>query len=188
MSAGQANGWFETVAIREVHDGYSRVRIETVRTPDGLEVEREIVDHDDAVAVVALNARREIVLLRQYRQPVRSYLLEIPAGTLDIAGEDPQDAARRELAEEANHSAVELVHLATMLNSVGWSNEKTHLYLADPVEPVAPPAGFVAEAEEADMEIVLLPFDDAASLARRGELADAKTMAGILLAAERLGR
>jgi 8-oxo-dGTP pyrophosphatase MutT (NUDIX family) len=185
--SGDAPAWFETLAVRQIHEGYSRVRIETVRTPSGEEVVREVVDHDDAVGVVALTRAGEIVLLRQYRQPLRSYLLEIPAGTLDVDGERAEDAARRELAEESGHRADGLERLATFYNSAGWSNEATHLFLANPVVPCAPPDGFTPDAEEADMEVVLLPFDQAIAEARAGSLTDAKTALGILLAAARLG-
>ncbi len=186
MNQGET-AWFTTLEARDVHSGFSRVRVETVRMPDGSEVEREIVDHDNAVAVVALTKSRDIVVLRQYRQPRREYVLEVPAGTLDIAGEDPIEAAHRELAEEAQHEAETLVLLTTFYNSAGWSTEKTHVYLADPVVSCAPPDGFQAEAEEADMEVVLLPFDEVVGLARRGEIPDAKTALGVLLAAEHLG-
>jgi 8-oxo-dGDP phosphatase len=182
------SAWFETLAVRHVHDGWSRVRVETVRTPDGDQVEREVVDHDDAVGIVAITGDRQIVLLRQYRQPLRSYLLEIPAGTLDVDGETPEEAARRELAEEAGHRADGLEHLTTFHNSAGWSTEATHLYLAEPVVPTAAPEGFTPEAEEADMEVVLLPFDEVVDLAADGGLADAKTALGVLLAAARAGR
>lgn len=185
--SGDTPAWFETLAVRQVHDGYSRVRIETVRTPLGEEVDREVVDHDDAVGIVALTRAGEIVLLRQYRQPLRGYLLEIPAGTLDVDGERAEDAARRELAEEAGHRANGLERLTIFHNSAGWSNEATHLFLANPVAPCAPPDGFAPDAEEADMEVVLLPFEQAVSEARAGSLPDAKTALGILLAAARLG-
>lgn len=183
---GLDTGWFETVASTTRYTGYSRVISEEVRTPDGTIVTREIVDHDDAVGVVALTSDGEVVLLKQYRQPLRSYLLEIPAGTLDIVGEGVEQAARRELAEEAGMQTDTLEHLTTFANSAGWSNERTHLYLARDVRPAARPDGFVADAEEADMEVVLLPFGEVAAQARRGRLEDAKTALGVLLAAEHL--
>lgn len=179
MSEGS---WFETIDRRTVHEGYARVVIEQVRMPDGAEREREIVEHDDAVAVVPVDDRGRVLLLKQYRQPLRRYLLEIPAGKLDVEGEAPEEAARRELAEELGVSAGELVHLVTMHNSAGWSTERTHVYLGRHLREVPPPEGFTAEAEEADMEVVPVAALDAVAMARAGELTDAKTLAGLLLA------
>ncbi len=178
-------GWFDTLDSVEQYAGYSRVLLETVRTPDGQQVVREIVDHDDAVAVVALTDADQVVLLRQYRQPVRGHLLEIPAGTLDVEGEEPEAAARRELAEEARLQTSELEHLTTFHNSAGWSTERTHLYLAREVTPAPLPDGFTPEAEEAEMEVVYMDFALAVEEARRGGISDSKTVLGLLLAAER---
>jgi 8-oxo-dGDP phosphatase len=172
---------FETLASATPYAGRSTVRIETVRTPEGGEVEREIVGHDDAVAVVAVTADGEVVLLRQYRQAVRGYVLEIPAGTLDVEGEEPREAAARELAEETGYHASDLEHLVTFDNSAGWTDERTHVYLATDVRLDGTPDGFEAEHEEADMSLVHLDLAEAIGLARRGELPDAKTLIGLLL-------
>jgi ADP-ribose pyrophosphatase len=178
--------WFETLAQRTVHEGFSTVVIETVRTPDGDTVEREVVQHRDAVAVVPVLDDGRVVLLKQYRQPLRRHVLEIPAGTMDVDGETVEDVAHRELVEEIGHDARELTHLATFHNSAGWSTERTHVLLGRGVHPVPPPDGFTPEAEEAAMEVV--PFDagDALELARAGRLTDAKTLVGLLLAADHL--
>jgi 8-oxo-dGDP phosphatase len=180
--------WYRTLDVREVYRGRASVRIETVRTPDGQDVERELVSQFDAVAVVPITVRGDVLLLRQYRHVVGGYLLELPAGVLDVPDEDPEAAARRELAEEVQHDAGVLEHLLTFHNSAGWSDERTHLYLARDVVPGQAPSGFEATAEEADMEVVALALDDAIAAARAGELTDAKTALGLLLAAGRLGR
>lgn len=179
--------WFETLHTRDVYAGWSTVRIETVRTPDGGQMDREIVDHLDAVATVPVTDDGDVVLLRQYRQALRGYLLEIPAGVLDVPGEDVVAAARRELQEEIGHDASELSHLVTFHNSAGWTTESTHVYLARSLVPTGLPDGFEAKAEEADMEIVRIPLADAAASARQGKVSDAKTLVGLLLAADRLG-
>lgn len=179
--------WFETLDVREVYRGRATVRIESVRTPDGRDVERELIAHMDAVAVVPVTVDGTILLLKQYRQSVRGYMLELPAGVLDEEGESPEDAARRELSEEVHHDARELVHLITFHNSAGWTDERTHVYLARDVVPGSPPAGFEAETEEADMEVVPMALADAFAAARAGELTDAKTVVGLLLAAHHLG-
>jgi 8-oxo-dGDP phosphatase len=187
VTAEGSPSWFETIASEVVHDGFSTVVRETVGTPDGGSMEREIVRHDDAVAVVPVLDDGRIVLLRQYRQPLRRYVLEIPAGKMDQDGESPEEVAHRELAEEIGHDARDLVHLVTFQNSAGWTDEETHVYLGRGVHEVASPEGFTPKHEEADMEIV--PFDaaDLLALARRGELTDAKTLVGVLLAAPHLG-
>jgi 8-oxo-dGTP pyrophosphatase MutT (NUDIX family) len=179
--------WFETVDTEVVYDGFSTVLRESVRTPDGDEMVREIVRHDDAVAVVPVLDDGRIVLLRQYRQPVRRYVLELPAGKMDVEGESPEEVAHRELAEEIGHDARELVHLVTFQNSSGWTTEQTHVYLGRGVHPVDPPEGFRPKHEEADMEVVPFTAEDVVGLARRGELTDAKTLVGLLLAAPHLG-
>jgi len=177
-----SSAWFETVSSRRVYEGFSTVRVDDVRTPEGDVVAREVVEHTDAVAIVALTADDEVVLLRQYRQPVGGYLLELPAGKLDVEGEEPEAAVRRELHEEAGHRVASLTRLTTLWNSAGWCDERTHLYLGTDAEPVEPDPEFVAEAEEAHLEVVRLPLDTAVAAVRDGVITDAKTVAGLLLA------
>lgn len=178
--------WFETVARETRYEGFSDVVLETVRTPDGATVEREVVEHQDAVAVVPVLDDGRVLLLRQYRQPVRGHVLEIPAGTMDVEGESPEEVARRELAEETRHAARQLRALITFHNSSGWSTERTHVYLGTGVHPAPVPDGFEAAAEEAAMELVPFDLADALEAVHAGQLTDAKTVVGLLLAAPHL--
>jgi 8-oxo-dGDP phosphatase len=179
--------WYETTDVRTVYEGRSTVRIETVRMPEGEDAEREIVLHDDAVAVLPVTDEGEVVLLKQYRQPVRGYVLEVPAGTVDGEDGSPESTARRELAEEVQLEAGEFVHLVTFLNSSGWTTERTHVYLARRLTPTSRPEGFELEHEEADMEVLRMAAEDAVGLARSGDITDAKTLVALLLAAPHLG-
>lgn len=176
--------WFETVESDVVYDGYSRVRVDHVRMPDGTVAEREVVEHMDAVAVVPLMDDGTVVMLRQYRHPFGRYVLEIPAGKCDVDGEAPDRTAHRELREEIGMRAEHLRHLVTFQNSSGWATEQTSVYLATGLVPAETPADFAAEAEEADMEIVRLPLSEVRAMAQRGELTDAKSLIGILLTVE----
>lgn len=184
MGGEPAGDWFETVASDVTHDGVlSRVRVDRVRTPDGEVVEREIVEHSDAVAVVPIMDDGTVVLLRQYRQPFGDYQLEIPAGKLDVEGESAEEAARRELVEEAGLEVRSLRLLTTFRNSAGWTDEITTVYLGSGLTSRSPSDDFTPKAEEADMEIVRLPLDAAVEGVRDGTIVDAKTVIGILLAA-----
>lgn len=175
--------WFEVKSSRVVHDGWSRVRVDEVAMPDGSVSDREVVEHTSAVAVVPLMDDGTVVLLRQYRHAVGGYLLEIPAGILDVEAEPEPDAAQRELAEEVGLRAGRLDHLTTFWNSAGWCDERTHVYLGRELVEAERPDGFVLEAEEADMEVVRLPLDDAVAAVRDGSITDAKTVVGLLMAA-----
>lgn len=177
-----SEGGFETLSSEERYSGFSTVRVERVRTPDGGEMEREIVGHDDAVAIVPVTRDGEVVLVRQYRQALREYVLEAPAGKLDVDGEGPRAAAARELAEETGYHPDSLEHLVTFDNSTGWTDERTHVYLATGIRHTGPPDEFEAEHEEADMSLVHLDLGEAIAAARRGEITDAKTLVGLLLA------
>ncbi|MDX1657951.1 MAG: NUDIX hydrolase [Nitriliruptorales bacterium] len=185
MSEDPTEAWFETVSRETVHRGYSTVHQDRVRMPDGSVHDREVVEHFDAVAVVPLLDDGSVLLLKQYRHPLERYVLEIPAGKLDQEDEDRAEAARRELREEVGYDARDLDELVTFANSAGWNNEQTTVYLARGLHEAEARDEFELEAEEADMEIVRIPFDDAVAEARRGGLIDAKTVIGLLLAAER---
>lgn len=170
-----------------VYDGHlSRVRVDRVRFPDGSESAREVVEHLDAVAVVPLHDDGTVTLLRQYRHPLRAEVLEIPAGMCDVGGEPAERTAARELAEEVGLRAEGLTPLATMANSAGWTDELTTIFLATGLHGVDAPDGFTAEAEEAGMAIVRPPLADAVAEVAGAAHADAKTLAGLLLA-ERAG-
>lgn len=174
-------GWFETTASRTVYEGRGRVRIDTVRMPGGDEAEREIVEMPDAVAIVPVTDDREVFLLKQYRQAVGTYVLEIPAGIIDAEDASPAAAGRRELIEEIGHDG-ELEPLTVFLNSAGWSTERTHVFLARSPRPAEIPDDFEVEHEEADMEVVRLPLVEAVALVGSGEISDSKTVIGLLLA------
>jgi ADP-ribose pyrophosphatase len=174
---------FDTTASEIVYEGHlSTVRVDTVAMADG-EHEREVVEHPSAVAIVALDGDRRVVLLRQYRHPLRRRILELPAGILDVEGEEAGAAARRELAEEAGLAVDEVRHLVTFANSAGWSTETTSIYLGTGVREALRPDGFEATAEEADLEVLRLPLQEALATVAAEEPADAKTLLGLLLAA-----
>jgi 8-oxo-dGTP pyrophosphatase MutT (NUDIX family) len=132
----------------------------------GTSITREIIDHPGAVAILALDEQQRVLLIRQYRHPIRARVWEIPAGLLDMAGEAPLTAAQRELGEEADLAADTWNVLAAFQNSPGGSNETIRVYLARDVHQV--PA-FARHDEEADIEVRWVPLDDVvdAVLSRR---------------------
>jgi ADP-ribose pyrophosphatase len=179
---------YEVRSTTVTHEGIlSNVRVDDVAMPDGGTAQREVVQHADAVAVVAIDPDGHLVLLRHYRHAVRERQLELPAGMLDVDGEAPIDAAHRELREEVGLRAAHLEPLLHFYNSAGWSEEATTIYFADDVEAGVPDDDFEAVHEESDLEVVRLPPREALALVESGEIRDAKTVIGILLAARRMG-
>ncbi|HYI33108.1 MAG TPA: NUDIX hydrolase [Glaciibacter sp.] len=124
---------------------------------NGDAIVREYVDHTGAVAVLAIDDHDRVLLIKQYRHPVRMREWEIPAGLLDITGEDPLVAARRELAEEADISATDWNVLAEFYTSPGGSNEAIRIYLA---RGIAELDAFERIDEEADIELRWVPLDE----------------------------
>ena len=135
----------------------------------------EVVRPLDAVGVLPLTPSGDVVLVRQFRPPVRVVVLEIPAGLLDVDGEDPRDCAERELLEETGYRATSLEPLAAYHPSVGHSSECVHLFLAR--TEAAP-----VRAPEEGLELVRRPFGDVVAEARTGHVEDAKTALALLLA------
>ncbi len=165
---------FERVKSEEIWQGQiGGVRVDTFRYDDGEEATREIVSHPGAVAVLPFDGER-IWLVRQPREPVgEQALLELPAGKLDVEGEEPEATARRELAEEIGKGARSWRHLVSFYNSPGLLTEENHLFLAEDLYDDA------QEAEENErIEIVPVPV---ASLAQTiPAVRDAKTLIGLL--------
>jgi ADP-ribose pyrophosphatase len=155
--------------------------VHQVELEDGSHSSREIVLHPDAVCCVVVTKEMETVLVRQYRKPIEMPILEIPAGKID-AGEDAAVAAVRELREEVGFEDGKVEHLMDFYSSPGFCNEKLGLFLA--TEAVL---GEQQLDEGEFIELVKVPLSRAKEMALQGELGDAKSVAGILAAAERLG-
>jgi ADP-ribose pyrophosphatase len=137
------------------------VRRDLVAEPHGeAEFWRVIVEHPGAVVVLAVDTEERVLVLRQYRHPAGIRFVELPAGLLDEPGEDPVDAARRELLEETGLAADEWTHLNTIHNSPGISDERVEVFLARGLREVPGRGGFVPEHEEADMTVHWVPVDD----------------------------
>ncbi len=154
----------------------------TFVSPSGATFERDMVHHPGAVAVVPVDGD-EVVLVRQYRAAVDLEILEIPAGKRDVAGEAPEITAQRELAEEVGLTAGRLVKLAEFYNSIGFSDELSHVFLGTDLTPV--PDDRQGEEEE-HMTVERIRLDDVPTLVAAGELVDAKTVIGLLMAREHL--
>jgi 8-oxo-dGTP pyrophosphatase MutT (NUDIX family) len=145
---------------------------------------REVVRHPGSAAVVPWDGRR-IHLLRQHRAAVGGTLLELPAGKLDVPGETPEQAARRECAEELGLRPGRLTLLHVGYTSPGFTDELTWVYLGEELMPApAAPQG----PEEAAAEVVGLSLDEAAAALEDGSVRDAKTILGICSLLRRLGR
>ncbi len=139
----------------------------------------EVVRTPDAACVLPITPDGDVLLVRQFRPPVRHVVTEIPAGLLDVEGEDAQSCAARELFEETGFRHASLEHLAGFHPSVGHSAEFVHLYLA------RTRSGPEGEPEEG-IELVRRPFDEMVAEARAGRIEDAKTALALLLAAARM--
>jgi ADP-ribose pyrophosphatase len=135
--------------------------------------------------VAAIDDDGNVVLINQYRHPISRRLLELPAGLLDVPGEDPLLAARRELAEETGLAAREWAVLVDVALSPGFTDEALRVYLARGLYETDRPE---PEFEEADLEVVRMPVDAAVRAALSGEIVNATAVAGVLaLAAARAG-
>ncbi|MEV8369713.1 NUDIX hydrolase [Microbacterium sp. NPDC064584] len=161
------------------------VRSDTVRYGDG-EIVRQYVDHPGAAAVVAVDAQDRVLLIQQYRHPIRHRDWEIPAGLLDVAGEDPLQAAQRELAEEADLAAQDWDPLVSVFTTPGGNDEVVHLFLARRLAPVG--TAHAREEEEADIRTEWVPLDDVVTGVLHGRLRNGILAVGVLAAAERLRR
>ena len=166
-----------------IHDGMIwQVRAETVDLGAGGTVRRELLHHPGAVTVLALDDEDRALMIRQYRHPVRMDLWELPAGLLDVPGEDPLHAARRELAEEADLVADRWDVLADWFNSPGGSDEAVRLYLARSVRPVPEADRHTREAEELDMPTRWVPLEEARDAVLAGRVHNPGSVVGILAA------
>ncbi|MCK9913938.1 NUDIX hydrolase [Microbacteriaceae bacterium K1510] len=161
------------------------VRSDTVRYGDG-EIVRQYVDHTGAVAIVAVDDEGRMLLIQQYRHPIRRRDWEIPAGLLDIAGEDPATAARRELAEEADLEASRWEPLVSIYTTPGGNDEIVHVFLARGLS--ATTTAFAREEEERDIRVEWIAIRDVVDAVLEGRIRNGILTAGALAAAERLRR
>jgi 8-oxo-dGTP pyrophosphatase MutT (NUDIX family) len=166
---------FERIATEAKFEGrIVTVREDTFRYEDGKTADREIIGHQGAVGVVA-HDDRDIWLVRQPREAIGSPdLLELPAGKLDVEGEQPLETAKRELAEEIAKGADTWDHLHTYWSSPGFTDEKVYVYLATGLHDVDQPDS----GEDERIEIVKWPLTDLDALI--DEVTDAKTLVGLL--------
>ena len=141
-----------------------------IQTPDGELIKREYLAHPGAVGIIALDDHDRVVLVRQYRHPVRHRLIEPPAGLLDVDGEDPLLAARRELAEEVGLAAGTWHLLVDLFTTPGIIGEPLRIFLARGLSEVEAPDGFVRGGEEAHMDTVRAPLDDLVDAVLDGRL------------------
>ena len=166
----------KTLSSRLIYDGQVvKLRVDTVRLPGGRETRREIVEHGDCVAIVAIDGKNNVLLVSQFRQPVEKELLEIPAGGID-PGEDPLTAVRREMQEETGYLPQKVERLGGFYATPGYGTEYMHLYLATDLTP----SQLYAEDTES-IKLVRVPISQIPSLITSGRICDAKSIAGLLI-------
>ena len=154
---------------------------ETISTPSGEEIVRQYVTHPGAVAIVAWREDTDdIAVLRQYRHPVGMELVVIPAGLLDVDGEDYLLAAQRELAEEVELAADRWHVLVDIFTTPGACEESLRMYLARDVRPASRPDGFVLEGEEAHMTWEWVPRQDVVDAILAGRAQSPSLVSGVL--------
>ena len=165
----------EALSSKVVYSGHIlKLRIDQVRLPDGSQSSREIVEHGNAVAIVAVDADDNILLVKQYRRAAEKDLLEVPAGCVD-PGEEPDATVIREMQEETGYRPNRIKRLGGFYSAPGFCTEYLHLYLATELTPDR------LHAEDSDsIELVRVPPDEVEGLIDSGAICDAKSIAGLL--------
>jgi len=163
------------ISGRELYRGPAiGLRVDTIEKPNGRKAIRDVVEHGDCVAAVALDDQDNVLLVRQFRYPVDRFLLEIPAGGIS-PGEDPVDCVRRELQEEIGYLPQKIDELGGFYSVPGYGTEYLYCYLATQLTP----SRLVAEDTD-DIEVVRVPVGQVLQLITSGEICDAKSIAALL--------
>ncbi|MDD5510000.1 MAG: NUDIX hydrolase [Dehalococcoidales bacterium] len=171
-----------TLSSHLVYEGQAlRLRIDEVETAGGRESRREIVEHDDCVAIIAVSGD-SILLVRQFRKPVEQELLEIPAGGIN-PGESPEEAVSRELREETGYLPQKMERLGGFYSVPGYGTEYLYLYLATDLTP-----GRLFAEDTESISVVRVPVSQILELITSGSICDAKSIAGLLTFLEYLKR
>ncbi|WP_371478961.1 NUDIX domain-containing protein [Kitasatospora sp. NBC_00315] len=155
------------------------VRTDEVVMPDGSSARRDYQVHPGSVAILALDEQQRVLVVRQYRHPVHQRLWELPAGLLDVPGENPLHAAQRELYEEAHCTAGRWRLLVDIYTSPGSSDEALRIFLATDLA-AAEGERYEAHGEELEIEVARVPLDDVVALALAGELHNPTLVTGSL--------
>ena len=166
----------KTLSRRIVFDGRAvKIRVDTVQMPDGRQTTREIIEHGACIAVIAIDAQNNVLLVSQFREAVEKELLEIPAGGID-PGEDVETAVKREMQEETGYLPQKLVRLGGFYSAPGYSTEYLYLYLANDLLP----SRLVAEDTEG-IKIVMVPVSQIRKMLTSGKICDGKSIAGLYM-------
>jgi len=165
----------KTLSSQLIYEGrVVKLRVDTIQTPGGRETTREIVEHSDCVAVIAIDADDNVLLVKQFRKPVEKELLEIPAGGID-PGEDSVTTVCREMREETGYLPRKVERLGGFYSAPGYCTEYLHLYLATDLTP----SPLYAEDTES-IKLVSVPISQIPGLIASGSICDAKSIAGLL--------
>ncbi|MGO4888305.1 NUDIX hydrolase [Anaerobacillus sp. MEB173] len=164
----------KTIETKSIYKGkIIDLNLVDVELPNGEKSKREIVNHPGAVAIIALTPDEKLLLLRQFRKPLERTIIEIPAGKLE-KGEDPLDAAVRELEEETGYKTNELKHITSFYTSPGFADELIHLYYTDQLLP-----GQTNMDDDEFLDVLEVTLDEALEFVEKEEVYDAKTVFAI---------
>jgi ADP-ribose pyrophosphatase len=165
-----------TVESKTIYQGkILNLRVDTIRLPNGRLATREIVEHAHSVCIVPLDDEGNVVMVRQYRKPAETVLLEVPAGGVE-EGEVSEEAVQRELQEEIGYTAGKLRHLSSFWLAPGWCTEYMHAYLATELS--------LSRLDPDDDEIISVervPLTQTPELIAKGAIQDAKSIAALLM-------
>ncbi|WGL50522.1 NUDIX hydrolase [Nocardioides sp. BP30] len=171
------------VSSQDLHrdDWVMALRRDTIRRPGSDETfSRLVLEHPGAAVILALDDERRVLCLKQYRHPAGMRFVELPAGLLDADGEEPLQVAQRELREEASFAARTWRPLTAAYSSPGILGERIHYFVATDLTPVDR-GDFVLEHEEADMELMWVPFDELYAAVLAGEVTDGPLIIAVLM-------
>ncbi|MFC2020786.1 NUDIX hydrolase [Chloroflexota bacterium] len=165
----------KTLSSKLIYDGrVVRLRVDIVQMPSGRESTREIVEHDEVVAIVAIDTDDNVLLVNQFRQPLGKELLEIPAGGIE-EGEKPEDAVCREMQEETGYLPQKVERLGGFYSAPGFCTEYLHLYLTTDLT-----ASRLYDEDTEMISLVRVPVIKIPGLITSGKIEDAKSIAGLL--------
>ena len=165
----------KTISTKRIHEGsILNLRVDEVLLPNNKTSKREIIEHNGAVAMVAVNNENDIILVKQFRKAVEKVMIEIPAGKLEL-DEDPDQCAVRELIEETGYKPNKITRMFDLSTSPGFCTEVIHMYIAEDLEEA-----YLDCDEDEFIEVVKMNIDEAVNMISRGEITDSKTIAGLL--------